>query len=296
MGIADRMRTLLHGDGMRTAHAATPAEILRSIGPVPSVCQQLETLAGLGISLREPLSVSAVDEAIDRAARRALEADPTAEEQPGATPPVPGLQRAAYWWLLHERIDGRYAVQGRHRILPPRADLFGEHAPDAEQLARSIRKVAQRLCSDTGAAVPEVEVTDLQVRSQLLTTATVRLNGVAHAWSDVRDRDFVRTLARVCSSSQQKVMVFDDHGADTHWTRPMVDVLVAPSAHVQEIAELLADHVRPAVAAAHAWIDLPYSGRDEAPRGRILELRTPDGRRSARRTPWAPAALAHRAA
>lgn len=293
MSITDRMRTLLHGDGTPAAHAAPVDDVLRAGAPAPSIDQQVDMLAALGLSLREHVTPAAVARAVQAASRRDLELVPDADEQPETTPPVPGLQRCAFWWLLHERIDGRYAIGGRHRVLPPRADLFGESTPSAEQLERSIHKVAQRLCSDTGAPLPEIEVTDLRVRSQLLTTATVRLDGRPHIWSDVRDRDFVRTLARVCSSDEQTVMVFDDHGADTHWTRPMVDVLVVPTEHVSGVAALLREHVRPAVAAAHAWIDLPYSGRDESVRA---GLHGTWRRRAKRTTPWAPPALLRRAA
>jgi hypothetical protein len=293
VSIKDRMRTLLNGDGAHDAHTAPVDEVLRAGAPAPSIDRQVEMLAALGLTLREHVTAESVARAVRTASRRDLEVVPAADEQPETTPPVPGLQRCAFWWLLHERIDGRYAIGGRHRVLPPRADLFGESAPSAEQLARSIHKVAQRLCSDTGAPLPEIEVSDLRVRSQLLTTATVRLDGRPHIWSDVRDRDFVRTLARVCSTPEQSIMVFDDHGADTHWTRPMVDVLVVPAEHVDGVAAILREHVRPAVAAAHAWIDLPYSGRDEASRsGR----RAAGRRRGQRMTPWAPPALLRRAA
>lgn len=293
MGITERMRTLLNGDGAHAAPTARADDILRECTPAPSIDQQVDMLAALGLTLREHVTPEAVSGAIRAASRRDLELVPDADERPETTPPVPGLQRCAFWWLLHERIDGRCAIGGRHRVLPPRADLFGESTPSAEQLARSIHKVAQRLCSDTGAPLPEIEVTDLRVRSQLLTTATVRLDGQPHIWSDVRDRDFVRTLARVCSTPEQTIMVFDDFGADTHWTRPMVDVLVVPAEHVGGVAALLREHVRPAVDAAHAWIDLPYSGRDETSRsGRRAASR----RRGQRMTPWAPPALLRRAA
>ncbi|WP_165831690.1 hypothetical protein [Brachybacterium endophyticum] len=310
MNIAERMRTLLHRDGTHTqpthdAAAQTPVATEPSPTTTPlttslattslTVDAQVRTLADLGIALREQHTVPVIAAEIEQATRRELEADPRTDEPAETTPPVPGLQRSPFWWLLHERIDGRYVLQGRHRVLPPRADLFGDRGPDAEQLTRSIHKVAQRLCSDTGARLPEIEVRDLQVRSQLLTTATVRLDGVAHAWSDVRDRDFVRTLAEACSTSENTIMVFDDHGADTHWTRPMVDVLVVPTPQVEAVADLLARHIRPAVRAAHTWIDLPYSGRHEKSPGRISELR-PRRRRGSRVTPWAPPALVHRAA
>ena len=269
MSFLDRIRSLLRGDRPAPDRSHTP-DPSPAFPTQPTIAQQVETLESLGLRLRDPLTVAAVEHTV---ARGVTPDQLTSTAGPG---PVPPHVRAAYWWLLFETVGGRRAVDAVVTVDDPHAE---HRSPSGKKLQASIELFLSRVCSLTGVDTPAVQVTSFtKGHNPFLHTAEVVVGDQHHSWTS-GDRTALRPLLlRAAETPETALVDFSDHGAKSS---NLFDVAALPRAHAPAFALLLEQFIAPTIRWRDEWVTAVRSSEDASHRAALIESDLPDDLRTA---------------
>ena len=269
MSFLDRIRSLLRGDRPAPDRSHTP-DPSPAFPTQPTIAQQVETLESLGLRLRDPLTVAAVEHTV---ARGVTPDQLTSTAGPG---PVPPHVCAAYWWLLFETVGGRRAVDAVVTVDDPHAE---HRSPSGKKLQASIELFLSRVCSLTGVDTPAVQVTSFtKGHNPFLHTAEVVVGDQHHSWTS-GDRTALRPLLlRAAETPETALVDFSDHGAKSS---NLFDVAALPRAHAPAFARLLEQFIAPTIRWRDEWVTAVRSSEDASHRAALIESDLPDDLRTA---------------